>query len=110
MPADHALRLQAPQQAHQIRTSDDTAALAIAQGMADLSVLSVDGALHARGDQEHLDAYIAALVSGGVALRGLSLDETPLEALFFMLTEASPGAVPSTLSGAGDRENAGAHR
>jgi ABC-2 type transport system ATP-binding protein len=36
-------------------------------------------------------------VSAGCALRGLELTETPLEALFFMLTESAPGGVPVDL-------------
>ena len=38
-------------------------------------------------DASAIDAYVARLVTNGVALRGLGIDETPLEELFFMLTE-----------------------
>jgi len=91
------LREQAPEQAHQIRTSDDEAAMTIAAGRDGLSVVQHGGALHARGDQAHLDSYISTLVGAGLALRSLTLDEAPLEALFFMLTESSPENVPSDL-------------
>ena len=46
------------------------------------------------GAQAEVDAYIAALIGSGLALRSLELTETPLEALFFMLTESAPGGVP----------------
>jgi ABC-2 type transport system ATP-binding protein len=86
------LRDQAPQQAHQVGTSDDDRALALADGLDGLEVVRVDGVLHARGSEGALDAWIASIVGAGVALRNLSLDETPLEALFFMLTETTPAA------------------
>ncbi|GAA5024761.1 ABC transporter ATP-binding protein [Kitasatospora paranensis] len=84
-----ALREQAPAQAHRITTTDNAAAelLARAQG---LEVARVEDALAVRGSQERIDALVAALVGAGIALRGLSLDEAPLEALFFMLTESAP--------------------
>jgi hypothetical protein len=37
-------------------------------------------------------------------LRGYSLDETPLETLFFLLTESSPETVPDALGA--DRNDA----
>ncbi len=82
------LREQAPQQAHRIRTTDDHAAMQLAAGHPGIDVVSQDDALHARGDQPSIDAYISALVRAGLGLRGLSLDEAPLETLFFLLTEA----------------------
>jgi ABC-2 type transport system ATP-binding protein len=97
------LREQAPQQAHQVRTSDDDAALRLAAGRYGLTVDQRDGALHARGDEHHLDSWIATVVGAGIALRSLTLDEAPLEALFFMLTESSPETVPSDLDPAGAR-------
>jgi ABC-2 type transport system ATP-binding protein len=36
--------------------------------------------------QEHLDDYVVRLGRDGVAVRGLELDVTPLESLFFQLT------------------------
>ena len=91
------LREQAPQQAHQVGTSDDTLALAIATTVPGLEVVLVDGTLHARGSQDLLDSWVSRIVGAGIALRSLTLDETPLEALFFMLTETSPSAVPLDL-------------
>ena len=104
------LRRRAPQQAHQIRTSDDARAQEIAALHRGLSVAVVDEVLHVRGELDQLDAYIAALVTEGIALRGLSLDETPLEALFFMLTETTPGGVPSGLRRDSDLAPSGADR
>jgi ABC-2 type transport system ATP-binding protein len=72
--------------------------LAAARG---LQVTRTDTGLAVRGPQDEIDAAIADLVADGIALRGLSRRETPLEALFFMLTEASPDAPTSSLLTAG---------
>jgi ABC-2 type transport system ATP-binding protein len=84
------LRRQAPPQAHLLRTSDDGAALELAAGRPGLAVTAAEGQLAVRGTQEAVDAYIGVVVSAGIALRSLTLGEAPLEALFFMLTEATP--------------------
>jgi ABC-2 type transport system ATP-binding protein len=96
-----ALRDQAPAQAHRLATTDDerTTALAAARG---LDVTAADGALAVRGDETDLDALIADVVAAGIGLRGLALSETPLEALFFMLTETAPDAPTADL----DRDSA----
>jgi len=85
------LRRQAPAQAHQVTTTDNdtTEALAAARG---LEVARVGDAVAVRGPQDRVDALVADVIRAGIALRGLSLDETPLEALFFMMTESSPDA------------------
>ena len=62
-----------------------------------LAVTPRDGALEVRGAQAHVDAYVRDLVAAGLALRSLTLEETPLETLFFMLTESSPDGVPAAL-------------
>jgi len=93
-----ALRKQAPEQGHRLHTSDDEHALALASAREGLRVQrgEHDG-LVLHGAQSDVDAYISALVGAGLQLRGLELTETPLEALFFMLTESAPGGVPHEL-------------
>ncbi|MEU6006933.1 ABC transporter ATP-binding protein [Streptomyces sp. NPDC047453] len=86
-----ALREQAPAQAHRITTTDDTAAEALARARG-LDVTPIENGLAVRGPQGDIDDLINDTVGAGIALRGLSLDETPLEALFFMLTEPPPNA------------------
>jgi hypothetical protein len=49
-----------------------------------------DGGLMVHAAQDSMDAYVVRLAQEGVALRGLELDVTPLESLFFELTGA-PG-------------------
>jgi ABC-2 type transport system ATP-binding protein len=95
-----ALRDTAPQQAHEITTTDDdsTALLATARG---LEVTRTDTGLAVRGPQADIDALVAALVADGIAVRALSRRETPLEALFFMLTESTPDAPTRDLLTAG---------
>jgi ABC-2 type transport system ATP-binding protein len=95
------LREQAPQQAHRITTADNAAALALGDAHPNLQIVARDGALHARAEQAVIDGYVARLVAAGIAVRGLALDEAPLEALFFMLTETSPQSVPSAFEPAG---------
>lgn len=56
-----------------------------------------------RGGPPHLDAYVADLIAAGVALRGLSAAQTPLESLFFMLTESTPEAAPAAAELTGTR-------
>jgi ABC-2 type transport system ATP-binding protein len=84
------LRREAPPQAHLLRTTDNSAARALADGRAGLDVAAVDGQLAVRGSQPVIDAYIAMVAGAGLAIRSLTLGEAPLEALFFMLTESAP--------------------
>jgi ABC-2 type transport system ATP-binding protein len=81
-----ALRKQAPEQAHRIRTTDDehAAHLAAVRGLA---VEHLDDGLAVRGPQDEIDALVTKVIGEGVALRELARRETPLESLFFMLTE-----------------------
>jgi ABC-2 type transport system ATP-binding protein len=92
------LREQAPAQAHRIATSNDERSIAVAQQLGLDVTAPVDGGLAVRGSQVQLDALIAALVTAGIGLRGLALSETPLEALFFMLTESAPDAPTADLA------------
>lgn len=100
-----ALREQAPARAHRLTTTDDQRAAAVATARG-LHVEPADGGLAVRADEAALDAFIADLVAAGIGLRGLALSETPLEALFFMLTETAPDAPTADL----DRDPTGAHR
>jgi ABC-2 type transport system ATP-binding protein len=100
------LREQAPAQAHHVSTTDDhrTETLARARG---LQVSRTENGLAVRGQQRDVDALIADIVGASIALRGLSLSETPLEALFFMLTESAPAAPTAELN---IPATSGAHR
>jgi ABC-2 type transport system ATP-binding protein len=91
------LREQAPAQSHRLHTTDDLGAAALAQ-VRGLECERLDDGLAVRGPQDDLDALVADLVTAGIALRGLSLDETPLEALFFMLTETTPDTPTDALT------------
>jgi ABC-2 type transport system ATP-binding protein len=46
-----------------------------------------DGGLSITGQREQLSAYVADLVRSNVELLAFTPTETPLEALFFMLTD-----------------------
>ena len=60
-----------------------------------------DGGLSVRGPQERVDQFVRVLVDAGLALRALELSETPLETLFFMLTESHSDGSLHAPSGAG---------
>jgi ABC-2 type transport system ATP-binding protein len=86
-----ALRARAPEQAHSIRTTDDNHAAHLAVGRG-LEVERLEEGLAVRGPQSEIDALIAKVIGEGIALRELARRETPLESLFFMLTETPAGA------------------
>jgi ABC-2 type transport system ATP-binding protein len=93
------LREQAPPPAHRLTTSDDRTAFSLASDRNGLAVSKRnDDALAVCGNQREVDAYVCALAAHGIAVRSLTLEETPLETLFFMLTETSPSDVPDGLT------------
>jgi ABC-2 type transport system ATP-binding protein len=83
------LRAMAPDPGHRLSTTDDTRAQAIAHDQhPDVAVApDPDGGLIAIGPRERLSAYVADLVRADVALLEFTPTQTPLEALFFMLTD-----------------------
>jgi ABC-2 type transport system ATP-binding protein len=96
------LRGQAPDPAHQLLTSDDERALELARDRHGVRAEPhTDGGLAVRARQEELDAYVLALAADRIAVRALRLEATPLESLFFRLTEGEPAepAVPAAGEG-----------
>jgi ABC-2 type transport system ATP-binding protein len=89
------LREQAPDPAHRLRTSDDRRAVELAGDHPRLAVAAGPDDLEVRGTETDVDLFVADLVRSGVAIRGLVIEETPLEDLFFMLTEPTD-ARPTT--------------
>ncbi|HEY0718633.1 MAG TPA: ABC transporter ATP-binding protein, partial [Streptosporangiaceae bacterium] len=86
-----AMRADAPDPVWRLRTSDDPAALEVARDLAGVKgEPGRDGGLAVYAGQDRLDDYVLALGRQGVAIRGLAQDVTPLEALFFQLTEEEP--------------------
>ncbi|MEV6844574.1 ABC transporter ATP-binding protein [Actinoplanes sp. NPDC051411] len=86
-----ALRAKAPEQAHEIQTTDDDRVALLAAGRR-LEVTRIGDGLGVRGPQLETDALVAEVIGEGIALRTLARRETPLEALFFMLTEPGTDA------------------
>ncbi|MFF4406654.1 ABC transporter ATP-binding protein [Streptomyces sp. NPDC001404] len=85
------LRGRAPDPAHRLRTSDDAEALTLAGGLPGVRVgPHPEGGLTVHAEQPALDAFAVALGRAGVAVRALRLEATPLESLFFRLTEDVP--------------------
>jgi ABC-2 type transport system ATP-binding protein len=81
------MRADAPDPVWRLRTSDDAAAMERARQVNGVKAASHDdGDLVVFANQDRLDDYILRLAADGVAVRGLQLDVTPLESLFFQLT------------------------
>jgi ABC-2 type transport system ATP-binding protein len=78
-----------------LTTSDDTAALAMAESNPTLHVVrrhELDGGLQVTGDQDALDRYVVALGRGGIAVRRLYSHERTLESVFLQLTRTGAPA------------------
>ncbi|MCF6378308.1 ABC transporter ATP-binding protein [Nocardioides KLBMP 9356] len=89
------LRAMAPDPGHVLRTGDDTQAMSI--GRTRHPAVGVEhapeGGLVATGSERDLAAYVADLVRAEVPLLAFTPTRTPLDALFFMLTDARPDDV-----------------
>jgi ABC-2 type transport system ATP-binding protein len=85
------LRAMAPDPGHRLRTSDDEAARALAANHPAINVLrDPDGeGLKVIGPGHAVSRYVGDLVRDDLDLRAFVPTETPLEALFFMLTDDS---------------------
>lgn len=86
------LRAMAPDPGHLLDTADNARALALAAGYRvsvtdDAASDAGVGALIVSGPTEIVAAYVAAIVGAGIPLRQFTPTQTPLEALFFMLTD-----------------------
>jgi len=79
------MRADAPEPVWRLRTSDDTAAAAVEIEGIKTSIPN-EGGLIVHAPRESLDAFVLRLVADKVAVRGLTIDATPLESLFFALT------------------------
>ena len=93
------MRADAPDPVWRLRTSDDAAAVERARQVTGIKAASHDdGCLVVFAAQDRLDEYVLHLGREGVAVRGLELDVTPLESLFFQLTgePEPPGRWPAT--------------
>ncbi len=89
------MRADAPDPVWRLRTSDDAAALAAAGKLAGVKAARHDeGGLVVHAVQDRMDEFVLHLGRDAIAVRGLELDVTPLESLFFQLT-ADPEAPAS---------------
>ena len=82
------LDVDAPGAVYLLLTSDDTEALALAQGREGLVARPERDrrGLRLAVESGQLDGYIRAVVGAGLAVRGLELLVSPLESLFFSVT------------------------
>ena len=84
------LRSMAPDPGHELDTSDNARAKGVARGHAVRVEDDGTGALVVSGSTEVVAAYVADVVGAGISLRRFVATRTPLEALFFMLTDSGP--------------------
>jgi ABC-2 type transport system ATP-binding protein len=97
-----AMRADAPDPVWRLRTSEDVAAVETSRRLAGVKASSHDdGGLVVLAAQDRLDDYVLHLGRDGIAVRGLELDVTPLESLFFQLTATT--ATTATTAAQEDR-------
>jgi ABC-2 type transport system ATP-binding protein len=85
------LRAQAPAAAYRLDTSDDARALQIADQHRGVSAVKApDWGLEVEVERGQLDPFVLALGAAGIAARRLEQSVSPLESMFFALTEAEP--------------------
>jgi ABC-2 type transport system ATP-binding protein len=81
------MQADAPDPVWRMRTSDDGTALERARRVTGVKAAGHDdGGLVVHAAQDRLDDYVLHLGRESIAIRGLELDVTPLESLFFQLT------------------------
>jgi ABC-2 type transport system ATP-binding protein len=82
------LRAMAPDPGYALSTSDDHRALEVAGTMPGVdAVRGPDGPLVVTGQEDAVSAYVSALVRADVRLLAFTPTRTPLQQLFFMLTD-----------------------
>jgi ABC-2 type transport system ATP-binding protein len=87
------LRAMAPDPGYALSTGDDERARALAARHPDVSVADdPDTGLVVTGQRDAVASYVGDLVRSGVRLHGFIATRTPLESLFFMLTDDEDGA------------------
>ena len=85
-----ALAAESPASEYVLATSDDERALAVASARKVDAVRGARGTLIVRLAAEALDGLVLSLAAEGVAVRRLELRASPLESMFFSLTEERP--------------------
>jgi ABC-2 type transport system ATP-binding protein len=91
-----AMRAQAPPASRYLATSDDVRAAQLAAEVRDLTFSRLaTGELVVSASDRALDAFVLALGRSGVAVRRLEQSATPLEAMFFRLTEQGRESSPT---------------
>ncbi|MFL6060698.1 MAG: ABC transporter ATP-binding protein [Marmoricola sp.] len=81
------LRAMAPDPGHLLATTDDPHAVVLAGERPSLTVSRTADGLRVVGPESDVSLLVSDLVRSGIRLRSFTPTETPLEALFFMLTD-----------------------
>jgi len=106
------LRALAPDPGHLLSTGDDVRAQRLALERHTEVVVAADpgGGLIVSGSREQLSSYVADLVRADVELLEFTPTQTPLEALFFMLTDTEADAQESRRTRGSLHQEAGVTR
>ncbi len=82
------LRTMAPDPGHLLATTDDVGALKLAKDRVGITVTrDPEAALVVSGPPTEVSSYVGSLVRADIGLLAFTPTRTPLEALFFMLTD-----------------------
>jgi ABC-2 type transport system ATP-binding protein len=96
------MRAEAPPSAYRLSTSDDPHALALAREQPGVHAkLFTSGGLTVTADVDAMDALVLAMGHYEVAIRRLELTMSPLESMFFTLTEQASELPPTATERAG---------
>ncbi len=83
------LRSQAPPSAFRLRTSDDVLTIDLARRHPAIAIApEAEEGLRITGSQDGVDEFVLVLGRAGVAVRALEMVVSPLESMFFFLTDA----------------------
>jgi len=85
------MHAEAPPSAYRLATADDDATIELGSVQRGVQIeRTARGELLVAGEQGALDAFVLGLAKAGVAIRRLELAVSPLESMFFALTEQRP--------------------
>jgi ABC-2 type transport system ATP-binding protein len=93
------MRAAAPASAYRLSTSDDVQVLQLAESRPELRAeRGPGGGIVVAAAADAMDGFVVALGRANIAIRGLELSSSPLESMFFALTDP-PGSIRGSSQG-----------